>query len=576
MYTQTANKTFFSLHLSEIDDESFNILSFEGQEKISGLFEYKIEIISKVKDLDSSVILNKPAVFSLLRGHAEPEKIHGIITHFEQRGIFDESVYYSVVLSPRLWLLNLNYQNAVFQNVDITEVIKKMVESSGLSGGDYKIVLKNSYPKNEYLVQYKETNLNFLNRRLEHYGIYYYFDHKDGEDVVVFTDSKNNLPETDPSEAIGFNMDNDPLGTKEAIREINCVEKLVTGTVQLKDYNYLFPEKQLMVRSSIDTDAPGTYYDFGDNFPDVKEAEFLAKVRNQEFISGRKIFNGLCDSRLFRAGMRFKMEKHYREDWNNEYIITKLYCRGSHNDLPEYTRLHKSVVPTFECRFEAIPFSIEFRPPRTAFIPKIPGIMSSKVESGSGDEYAFIDEQGRYRAKMLFDLGDKTNGEASLPLRLKQCYTGPGYGIHFPNHKDVELLWSCIDGDPDRPVGLGSVPNPSVASPVTSQNKTQNIIRTAAGNEIILDDKTKESQIILNTTDANNMLLDDKDDKISISTTAKHQFIMDDKNQNMTVMTKDGHLLILDDKNMKITVQSKNGHMICIDDTSGEREYNRS
>ena len=183
--------------------------------------------------------------------------------------------------------------------------------------------------------------------------------------------------------------------------------------------------------------------------------------------------------------------------------------------------------------------------------------MSAKIESGTGDEYAFIDDHGRYKAKMLFDISDKTNGEATMPIRLIQNYTGSGYGTHFPNHKGTELLWACVDGDVDRPIGLGTVPNPSQASPVVSKNKMQNVIRTAAGNEIILDDKSKETQISFSTPDKNKMLFDDKDDKIEITTKDKHVVTMDDKNKNIIVKSKDGHKIIIDDENDNITIQSK-------------------
>ena len=95
--------------------------------------------------------------------------------------------------------------------------------------------------------------------------------------------------------------------------------------------------------------------------------------------------------------------------------------------------------------------------------------MSAKIESGAGDEYAYIDDHGRYKAKMLFDLIDKSNGEASFPIRLSQCYSGAGYGIHFPNHEDTELLWACVDGNVDRPIGLWTVPNPSNSAPINSK-----------------------------------------------------------------------------------------------------------
>jgi type VI secretion system secreted protein VgrG len=285
----------------------------------------------------------------------------------------------------------------------------------------------------------------------------------------------------------------------------------------------MFPEKQLMAQSQIKSNDPGIYYDYGDNFLDEKEAEFLAKVRNQEFIAQSKIFYGTSDCRLFRAGSRFKMDKHYRTDWNDEYILTNLTYKGHQKSLFAFLPDSKIYEPTFECKFEAIPFNIEFKPLRKTPIPKVSGIMSARILSGPGDEYAFVDDHGRYKAKLLFDLSDDGS---TMPIRLSQFYSGAGYGIHFPNHEDTELLWSCVDGNPDRPIGLGTVPNPSTATPVTQQNRMHNVIRTAAGNEMVMDDTSGETQISFTTSDTNKISLDDKDDKIEVTTKDKHKLTM--------------------------------------------------
>jgi len=569
MVTHKHNQPFYEIHFSELKNDNINVLSFEGKEKISELFEYEVRFISDDPALDSSKILNKSAQFVFNRGEDDPFKIHGIISHFEQYGKSNEYAFYKIVLVPKLWRLNLIFQNEVYQDLDIQELTQMIFFDAGLSGGDFKFDLKNSYPRCEYMVQYRETNLNFLNRRLEHYGIYYYFDHKNEKDIIVFTDTNQNLPKIESNNPVGFNLNKDPLSEIESVLEISCKEKVVTGMVQLKDYNYMFPEKQLMAQSQINSNDPGLYYDFGDNFVDEKEAEFLAKVRNQEFICQSKIFYGTSDCRLFRAGSRFEMDKHYRKDWNAEYILTNVTYKGNQKSLFAFLPDQKKYEPTFECKFEAIPFNIEFRPLRKTSIPKVSGIMSARIQSGAGDEYAFIDDHGRYKAKMLFDLSDKSSGEATLPIRLTQGYSGPGYGIHFPNHEDTELLWSCVDGNPDRPVGLGTVPNPSSATPVTSQNKMQNVIRTAAGNEMIMDDTSGETQISFTTTDTNKISLDDKDDKIEVTTKDKHKLTMDDKNQNIEFKSKDGHAILMDDKNTKVEVKTKNGHFILINDSGG-------
>ncbi len=563
------NQPYYELHFSELDEDAVSVLSFEGEEEISSLFEYRIEFISKDPELDAAKILNKAATFIMNRGDEDPVKIHGIISVFEQFGKTPDYIFYRAVLVPQVWRLNLVYQNEVYQNMDIKGIIKEIADDIGLTGQDYKIDLKNNYPKKEYIVQYRETNLNFLKRRLEHYGIYFYFDHSGDKDVIVFTDANGNLKELPLDGAIGYNINKDPLSEKESVSEITCSERVVTGMVQLKDYNYMFPEKQLMAQSQIDNSQPGLFYDFGDDFENESEAESLAKTRNQEFLCAKKIFHGRSDCRYFSSGYKFKLEKHYRETWNGEYIITSVRHTGNQHGLFGLLSYSKKNMPTYENSFNAIPSDIEYKPKRKTAVPRISGIMSAKIESGSGDEYAFVDDHGRYKAKMLFDISDKSNGEATLPIRLVQSYSGSGYGTHFPNHKGTELLWACVDGNVDRPIGLGTVPNPSQASPVVSKNKMQNVIRTAAGNEIILDDKTNETQIGFTTADGHKVLLDDKEDKILVSSKDKYTMTFDDKNENTKVKSKNGHLLVMDDKNEKIEVQSKNGHKISIDDGSG-------
>ena len=566
------NEPYYKIRFAEIDEDVVGVVSFEGDEEISGLYEYRIILASDDPQLDSSKILNKTATFIMIRPDESTAQIHGIISQVEQFGQARDHVFYKVILVPRMWKTKLTFQNEVYQNVEINDLIKKILEKSDLSGNDFKIDLKSKYAKSEFVVQYRETDFNFLNRRLEHFGIYYYFDHSGDKEVVCFTDDNSKLPDVDLPEDIGYNANQEPFGNTESILDLSSRERVVTGKVQLKDYNYLFPEKQLMAQSNINSNSPGIYYDYGDNFENEKDAEFLAKIRNQEFLAQSKIFNGRTNCRLFRAGYRYKMDRHYRSDWNNEYIITKVTLNGSQKGqfiVPIEMHISDTL---FECGFESIPFDVDYRPSRKTPIPKIAGIMSAKLESGSGDEYAFIDDHGRYRFKALFDISDKTNGEASLPIRLSQSYSGAGYGIHFPNHKDAELLWACVDGNVDRPIGLGTVPNPSQASPVVAKNKSHNVIRTAAGNEILIDDKSNETQIALTTSDSHKLLLDDKDDKIEVTSKDKHKVVMDDKNQNITVTTKEGHKILLDDKNTKIEITSKKGHFLLIDDTDGSEK----
>ncbi|MGH7496390.1 MAG: type VI secretion system Vgr family protein [bacterium] len=521
MIQYKSNEPLYQLHFSELPEDAVHVLAFEGDESISRLFEYRIDLISEDPELDAKSILNKKATFILTRGEQEPIKLHGIISHFEQRGRTPEYVLYHAVLVPKMWRLALNFSSNVFQKMDIEKLVSAVLKEAGFTGEDYEFHLNESYPQLEYCAQYRETDFDFVNRRLEHYGIYYHFDHRDDNEVMVFTDSIANLPAIAQEDDILYNPNKDPMSGGETVTELTCQEKVVTGLFKLKDYNYEFPSKNLRAETQLDAEAPGMFYDYGDHFKDEKEGDFLARVRNEEILCTNKIFRGAGDSRLFRPGFRYKLGGHYREDWNAEYILTKVRTRGNQGGMFAILASSAKGMPAFESVFESIPAEKAFRPSRLTPIPRIAGIMTAKVESGAGDEYAFIDDHGRYKMKVPFDLSENGNGEASRPIRLSQPYSGPGYGLHFPNHADTEIVWACVDGNVDRPLGLATVPNPSNASPSTSGNRAQSVIRSAGQNELTLDDTTGSENIYLHgTKDWTIHIVNDKNQTIGHDETA--------------------------------------------------------
>jgi len=362
--------------------------------------------------------------------------------------------------------------------MDIEEIAKRILGNSGFGGQDYQFNLNASYPKLEFAMQFRETDFAFLNRRLEHHGIFYYFDHAGGSDIIVLADSNEGLKPAE-SRAVPYNPNHDPLSDADTIFEFSGRASMITGKVKLKDYHYLHPERQLVSESGVIPEMPGNYYEYGGNFREAGEADFLTRMRNEEIACHSRVFTGNSDCRAFHAGTRFCVEKHYREDWNTEYIVLSAIMKGHQSGIFGILPSGGPVWPTFENRFEAIPASIPFRPARRTPVPQLPGIMTGKIESATGDQYASIDEYGRYRMKFRFDQENWPAGQASAPIRMAQPLSGPDYGIHFPNHADAEIVWSCINGDPDRPMGLGTVPNPLNQSPVVNGNRSQSIIRTA-------------------------------------------------------------------------------------------------
>ena len=497
-----SNQSRFEFETAGLAADSVRVSEFTGVEEVSRPFRFVVQLASKDGELDLDAVIGKPATLVLLRHDGEPSPIHGVIADFQQRAFTTGNYAYEATLVPRLWLLSLNHQCRVFQNMTADAIVTEVLKQAGFGVRDYRFSLRTSLPTREYCVQYRETDLNFIQRLLEHEGVYYFFEHPaSGGEVVVFTDDRAESPDIEGSRAIEFHPGAGLVTAEEAdfVREFTAQRQLVSGTVILKDYNYRTPETHLLANAKLGSaPMPGTYYDYGAHFKDMKDGERLARVRTEEFDARRRLFHGESTSPALRVGHVFGLTKHFRNDFNADYLLTRVEHEGSQGrafgiGLDTKTR------PSYRSRFTSILAATQMRPARETPIPRLSGIITARLETGGGD-YAYIDDQGRYRVKLPFDLSGVTNGTASRAIRMAQPYTGANYGMHFPNRADTEMVLACVDGDVDRPMGLSTIPNPSNTSPSVAANKAQCVIRSAGQNELTLDDTIGGENILLHGT----------------------------------------------------------------------------
>ena len=142
----------------------------------------------------------------------------------------------------------------------------------------------------------------------------------------------------------------------------------------------------------------------------------------------------------------------------------------------------------YRARFTSIPATVPFRPPRRTPWPRIDGVINAHIDADSNGDYAQIDGEGRYKVKLPFDVGTTKGLASSRWIRMAQAYAGPGYGNHFPQHKGTEVLLAHVDGDPDRPIIVGAVPNAVTPGTVMDKNASQSVMQTASGIRLELED----------------------------------------------------------------------------------------
>jgi len=480
--------------------DKFLVARFTGVEGVSRLYEFDITLAAEDPEIDIRSALQNSATFKIIAGDNEIA-FHGILARFEQLQEIDETVFYRAVLVPRLWQTSLYHENQLFLDKNVPDIIQEVLNQAGLTSNDYDLRLTGTYDPWEYICQFRETDFNFLSRWMEREGIYYYFEQTDNGDKLIITDSSTSHEDVSGETAIPYLPPSGQVPAEEdCVHNFTCRHQMLPMKVMLKDYNYRRPTLDLKGEAEIDPDGGrGTVYIYGEHFKTPEQGNALARIRAEEFLCRERLFYGESTAPNLCPGFLFELTDHYRDSYNQRYLITELTHAGkSARFLFEGESSAGSGTESrmgYTNQFTLIPGDIQFRPSREASKTRFYGSMNATIDAEGDGQYAEIDDQGRYKVILPFDQSGNSGGKASRWIRMAQPYAGANYGMHFPLHRGTEVLLTFVDGDPDRPIIAGSVPNPDTMTPVTGDNQTQSMIRTGGGNQMAIEDN-KGSQFI--------------------------------------------------------------------------------
>lgn len=484
-----------------VSPETFVVSAFRGEEEISRPYCFEIDLVTDDPDIDMDTLLYEPATLKIEKDN-EARNIHGVLAECGLSGALPDNRYcYRVVLRPRVWLLSMNRQNQIYQNLSVTEIIEEEIKggkakgstrpaAAGLTGNDFELRLTREYPKREYTVQYDESDLNFISRLMEHEGLFYFFEQTGEQEKMIITDNNIHFAALQHSDTIPYRPDSGLGRTDdEAILSLNATTRRIPRKLVLKDYNYRTPHLPLQAEADVDDTSHGLISEYGAHFKTAEEGAVMARIRSEELYCAKRTFDGTSNSSRLQPGWRFKLDEHFREDFNAEYAVTRIDHQGR-QPLEGTAGLNDDGIDAagYDNRFTCILADVAYRPPRRTPKPRVPGLMNAHVDAAMLENRAEIDEQGRYKLILPFDLSGAAAGKASRYVRKAQPYGGQDMGMHFPLYKGTEVICTFVNGDPDRPIITGVVPNPMTASVVNRDNYTKNIVKTGHGSYFEFND----------------------------------------------------------------------------------------
>jgi type VI secretion system secreted protein VgrG len=529
--------------------------AFSGTEAISKPFAYTLKLLSENPAVSLKDLLSKPVVVSIELADGSDRHLHGLISRIAQAEYGDDGlVAYEAEMVPWIWFLTLFTDCRIFQNKSVPEIVEQVFHDRGFT--DFKLQLQGSYPKRDYCVQYRETDLNFVSRLLEEEGIFYFFQHDQQKHTLVLGDKPSAIEDCPKQEKAQYWHTASAVQGDDTVSTLLHEQKVYAGISSLNDYDFEKPKTSLL--ASVSSDQKGEVYDYPGKYTTKDDGDRYAKIRLEEQTVQLSMVRGDSLCRAFQAGYKSTLEDHYRDDENQAYTILAV----SHQAQNTSYRSGSQSQYHYQNRFEAIPNSVPFRPSRLARKPVIEGSQTAVVVGKSGEEI-WTDKYGRVKVQFYWDRAGVDDENSSCWIRVAQTVAGKGWGAIYIPRIGQEVIVDFLEGDPDRPIITGRVYNADQTVPYSlpgEQTKSSYKSMSSKGgggfNEIRFEDKKGDEQVFIHgEKDLDIRIKKDRKEFIGQDT---HLIVEQDQIEKVK---GDKHLQVTGDKNERVdgTVSLKAG-----------------
>ena len=353
------------------------VMRLSGHEGLSRLYSFTLDLVMPGAEGMTFDMADAVDATATLKIQAEDgsarSTFHGILSTMDWVQEVEDHSIYRVTLVPRLWRLGLNQHSNVFVEKTVQQIVTDVLLSNQLQEGqDFDFCLgATKYEKMPHVAQYRESDLDFLARRLERDGLYYFFEQLDDHERLVITDSKG---EHTVSGTVHYyaHTSHAPQGA-EALTSFTCRHQVRPKQVKVREYDYLRPTMDLQKVDTVHQHGVGDVVIHDENYTTPGEGQRLATVRAEELKSREVVFEGQGHTFHVRPGYLFELKSHPRQSFNGKYLAVSLTHEGSQGVTSEGTRPEDMQVPTYAVRLEAITSTVQYRPSRVPCIIAVAG-----------------------------------------------------------------------------------------------------------------------------------------------------------------------------------------------------------
>jgi type VI secretion system secreted protein VgrG len=572
----TQSGRLLALESSALPADLLLLDSFVCNERISGLFQIQAQCVvelAKLPKFDAESLVGQPVNLRMRVFRDKQRFWNGIVRRVSLTSRDNVFAHFAVDIVPQLWRLTQMTDCRIHQGQNVPDIVDGLLRDLGVMS--FRFDLQKTYTPWDYCVQYRESFFQFISRMLEQEGIFYFFEHKKDEHILVMADHPNSHADCPVNHKIRFKPEAGAAFSEEDfVERFEASVELRPGVFTLRDHHFQLPSKPLEVsdttlvplgaNSTMEVfDYPGEYAQVFVE-PDQRLGEVKAEGDKavQRRIEAEEVsvrtFSGNGIATTLAAGFAFDFSRHFVRAFNTKHLLTSVQHRVV--QAPAY-RSGDAIEDPYRNSFRCIPHAVPFRPARQTPKPVVQGIQTGVV-TGPPKEEIHTDKFGRVKVRFFWDRKSPGDDKSSAWIRVATPWAGNRWGmIHIPR-VGQEVVIDFVEGDPDHPLIVGSTFNAEQMPPYTlPDHKTQSGIKSRSSpkgtdkhfNEIRFEDLKGKEQIYVHAENSLTTVVEGSESR-TVGGSRTSTINKDDKR---TVKEGD-YTLTIEKKNRTVTIKEGN------------------
>ncbi|MDX7901623.1 type VI secretion system Vgr family protein, partial [Aeromonas media] len=493
----------FTVKVGALPESTFVVAEFALEEGLNQPFHLRLELASPEPDVDFGAVLDQPCELMVWYNGELQRRVCGVVSDFAQGDSGFRRTRYQLLVQPALWRLSLRQNSRIFQAQKPDEILSILLQEHGIT--DYAFALKSEHAKREYCVQYRESDLDFVNRLAAEEGLFYFHEFEQGKHRVVFADDAAALTQ---GPELFFNLGNRSLEQGPYVRQFHYREAVRPSDVELKDYSFKTPAYGLShqkVGAEL-THQRDTYqhFDYPGRYKLDPSGKAFAQHRLDALRNDAVTGSGKSNCAALLPGQTFALTEHPNGSLNADWQVVRISHTGSQ---PQALEEEGGSGPTvYHNEFGVVKASTTWRArigsPEAPGRPMVDGPQIAMVVGPEGEEI-YCDEHGRVKLQFPWDRYGSSNDQSSCWVRVSQGWAGGQYGMMAIPRIGHEVIVSFLEGDPDQPIVTGRTFHATNRPPYElPANKTRTVLRTETHqgegfNELRFEDQAGQEEIYI-------------------------------------------------------------------------------